>query len=264
MGNVSNSGALEFDRSDTVVFGSAIRGTGSLDQLGNGTLVLTGSNSYSGGTTIDASTLRIGNGGSSGSITGKVSISNGGVLAFSRSGNVVFGGAITDDGTGTLIQLGPGNVTLTGDSTYGSANDIANGGTGNGTQVAGGTLQIGNGGTAGSIRSDVHLSGSGLLAFNRSNSVSYGGAITDDGLGGTGLVKLGPAMLTLTDCSTYSFFGTTTISGGTLRLNDSTYQTMWGNVSNMATLVFNEPPLSVSDGDLRQRLQREHQRQRQQ
>ncbi len=102
------------------------------------------------------------------------------------------------------------------------------------------------------------FSGSGLLAFTARTASGTGGAITDDGLGGTGLVKLGPAMLTLTDCSTYSFFGTTTISGGTLRLNDSTYQTItWGNVSNMATLVFNEPPLSVSDGALRQRLQRE-------
>ena len=94
--------------------------------------------------------------------------------------------------------------------------------TGNSTQVSGGTLQIGNGGTSGSITSDVYLSGSGELAFNRSNSVWYGGAITDDRSGGTGLVKSGPGMLTLTDCSNYSFAGATTISGGTLRLNDST------------------------------------------
>ena len=117
VGNVSNSGALEFDRSDTVVFGGAIRGTGSLDQLGNGTLVLTGSNSYTGGTTIDAGVLRIGNGGSG--LTGNVSFYNSTTLVFSRSGNLVFGGTITDGDAGQgysgfLVQLGSGQRDANG------------------------------------------------------------------------------------------------------------------------------------------------------
>src|SRR5208282_1363935 len=48
----------------------AISGTGQLTKTGSGALVLIGNNTYSGGTTISAGTLQIGNGGTSGSIVG--------------------------------------------------------------------------------------------------------------------------------------------------------------------------------------------------
>ena len=66
-----------------MTFGGVISGTGSLVQLGSGALTLTGNNTYSGGTTISAGTLQIGNGGTSGSITGNVT--DNGTLAFDRS-----------------------------------------------------------------------------------------------------------------------------------------------------------------------------------
>ena len=90
-----------------------ISGTGSVVQWGGnyqgqwsyGTLILTGSNTYTGGTTVDCgSTLQIGNGGASGSIAGNVYLANGSTLAFSRSDNIVFGGKITDEGQGNLLQ----------------------------------------------------------------------------------------------------------------------------------------------------------------
>src|SRR5258706_16200737 len=69
-GIITDNGTLAFDRSDSVTFGGAISGTGALVQLGSSTLTLTGNSTYSGGTTISAGTLQIGNGGTSGSISG--------------------------------------------------------------------------------------------------------------------------------------------------------------------------------------------------
>ena len=56
----------------TETLSGQISGTDRLIKLGTGTLVLTGTNNYSGGTTISAGTLQIGSGGAAGSITGAV------------------------------------------------------------------------------------------------------------------------------------------------------------------------------------------------
>ena len=55
---------------------------GHREQLGTGTTILTGDNTYTGGTTISAGTLQIGNGGTTG-ILGNVA--NNGTLVFNRS-----------------------------------------------------------------------------------------------------------------------------------------------------------------------------------
>ena len=71
---------------------------------GAGTLTLAGTNSYSGGTTIAAGTLQLGNGGTTGSVLGNVL--NNGTLAFNRSNDYQFDGAIS--GTGAVQQSGAG------------------------------------------------------------------------------------------------------------------------------------------------------------
>src|ERR1700746_2693507 len=98
-------------------------------------MVLTGNNTYSGGTIINAGTLQLGNGGTTGSIVGNV-IDNG-VLIFDRRNVLRFGVGIT--GTGSVQQNGTGTTVLLADNTY----------TG-GTSISAGTLQLGNGGTTGS------------------------------------------------------------------------------------------------------------------
>lgn len=89
-----------------------LTGTGSLTKEGLGTLTLTGANSYGGGTTIAAGTLRLGNGGTSGSILGDVA--NSSILAFNRSDAVIFGGMVS--GTGGVWQVGIGQTTLSNNS----------------------------------------------------------------------------------------------------------------------------------------------------
>ena len=164
-----DNGNLTFNRSDSITFGGVISGTGALVQLGSGTLVLTADNTYGGGTTIDpGATLQLGNGGTTGSITGNVT--DNGSLLFNRSNNVTFNSLIS--GSGNLVQNGSGTTVLGGANTYsggtiikngtllvnnsqalGLGNVVVNGGVlgadpqpinvkGNYTQNAGGTLQL--------------------------------------------------------------------------------------------------------------------------
>ena len=84
VGDVTNDGALVFDRSDVQNFTGVISGSGTVTQAGTGTTILTGANTYTGGTVISGGTLQLGNGGASGSIVGNI-IDNG-ALVFDRSG----------------------------------------------------------------------------------------------------------------------------------------------------------------------------------
>ena len=60
IGNVDAIGELEFDHSNTLVFPGAISGSGSVAQIGSGTTILTGNNSYFGMTFVEDGTLQAG------------------------------------------------------------------------------------------------------------------------------------------------------------------------------------------------------------
>ncbi|NEW88680.1 autotransporter domain-containing protein [Rhodopseudomonas sp. WA056] len=201
-GNVVNNASLVFNRSDAAGFGGVISGTGSVTKLGNDALILFGDNTYTGGTTISSGFLQVGNGGTTGWIVGNVV--NNGTLQLARSDANTFGGSIS--GTGNLISFGgsggSGVFTLTGTNAY----------TG-GTTISTGTLQIGDGGTTGSIVGNI--SNSATLAFNRSEATSFGGAIS----GGGQVIKRGAGNLSLSGIS--SFTGATTVEAGTLSVNGS-------------------------------------------
>jgi autotransporter-associated beta strand protein len=216
IGDVTDNASLVFDRSDSVIFSGIVSGSGSLGQAGTGSLTLTGANTYSGGTTISRGTLQLGNGGTSGSITGDVT--NNASLVFHRSDAVNFDGIVS--GSGSLLQAGTGSLILTGANTY----------TG-GTTISNGTLQLGNSGTTGSITGDVTNNAS--LVFHRSDAVNFDGIVSGSG----SLLQVGTGSLILTGANTYT--GGTTISNGTLQLgNSGTIGSITGDVTNNATLVF--------------------------
>jgi fibronectin-binding autotransporter adhesin len=226
VGDVVNNGALAFNRADAVSFGGVISGTGSVRQLGAGTTVLTGANSYAGGTTITAGTLQLGNGGTSGSIVGAVV--NNGRLAFNRADAVSFDGGIS--GTGSVQQLGSGTTTLTGANSYAG-----------GTVIAAGTLQLGNGGTSGSLVGDV--ANNGRLVFNRAGTLALAGAISGSG----SVQQLGSGTTVLTGANSYA--GGTTIAAGTLQLgNGGTSGSIVGDVVNNGALTFNRSDALNFDG----------------
>ncbi len=197
-----------------------ISGNGSLLKSGLGTLTLTAANTYAGGTTISSGTLAIGNGGTSGSING--SVSNSGTLVFNRADTLLYSGVIS--GGGNLTQQGAGTLILTGTNTYGG-----------GTAVTAGTLQVANGGTAGSLSNNTVLISSGAtLTFDRSDAYTFGGVI-----GGPGaLNQIGSGTLILT--GTNALTGATTISGGTLQLgNGGTTGALSGSIVNNGGLIVN-------------------------
>lgn len=205
------------NNSSTTVSG-VISGTGSLVKTGIGTLTLSGDNTYSGGTTISDGVLKIGDGGTSGSITGNVT--NNAALIVDRSDALSLGGVIS--GTGSVEKRGAGMLTLTGDNTYSG-----------GTTIAAGALKIGDGGTTGSVTGNI--TDNAALIVDRSNAVSLGGVISGSG----SVEKRGAGTLTLTGTNTYA--GGTTITGGTLSVAADV------NLGNAAgALTFNGGTLQVT------------------
>jgi fibronectin-binding autotransporter adhesin len=114
----SASGDIVLITPANLIIGSAIADNGGatgLTKAGPGLLTLTGSNAYSGTTTIAAGTLQVGNGGAVGSL-GSGGVIDDTALEFNLAGVSHFSGPIS--GPGNLIQSGPGTLVLSGTNNY--------------------------------------------------------------------------------------------------------------------------------------------------
>jgi len=183
----------------------------SFTKNGTGKWILTGSNTYTGVTTISAGTLQIGNGTATGSIAG-ASIVNNAALIFNRSdAAAAYTGTIS--GTGNLTQAGSGTLTLNGTNSYSGSttvtagtlafNSIANVNAGNSalgapTTAGVGTIAVGSGATAAGIKytggvqstdrvidlagtsgnATIDASGTGALTLTSAVTATGGGAKT--------------------------------------------------------------------------------------
>ncbi|PVY30454.1 autotransporter-associated beta strand repeat-containing protein, partial [Paraburkholderia silvatlantica] len=163
------------------------------------TTVLTGVNTYTGGTTISAGTLQLGNGTTNGSITGNVT--DNAILAFDPASGTTMTEPGVISGTGQVQQIGTGTTVLTGTNIY----------TG-GTTISAGTLQLGNGSTNGSIAGNI--TDNATLAFDPAS----GSTMTEAGvISGIGQVEqIGAGTTVLSGVNTYT--GGTTINAGTLQI----------------------------------------------
>lgn len=177
-------------------FSGTITGTTSLTKETAGTLILTGANTFTGASTIHAGTLEIGSGSTSGSLGG-VAITNNGSLVFNRSDGITWAGSLS--GSGSLMKSGTNTLTLTGEHTHSGT-----------TTISGGVLEIGNGGTSGSLGSGP-VTNSGMIRFNRSNDSVMAGSIS-----GGSFSKLGAGTLTLSASNT---FGSNTLTLGSAMTN---------------------------------------------
>ncbi|MFT8058939.1 fibronectin-binding autotransporter adhesin ShdA, partial [Salmonella sp. NW375] len=263
-GAVANSGVLQVGEGELE---NTLSGTGSLVKTGTGELTLNGDNDYSGGTTIDDGVLIADNADSLGS----GDIDNSGVLQVGE-------GELknTLSGTGSLVKIGTGELTLNGDNDYSGGTTISDGtlianhadSLGTGAIDNSGVLQVGEGELKNTLSGTGSLVkiGTGELTLNGDNDYSGGTTISDgtliadhaDSLGtgaidnsgvlkvgegelkntlsGSGsLVKTGTGELTLSgDNNTY--FGDTTIAGGTL-IAANVNALGSGNIDNSGTLM---------------------------
>jgi autotransporter-associated beta strand protein len=260
-GTIVNSGGLALFGSTnptTRTFSGTISGSGALTMFGGReTLILSGSTTYSGPTSIFGSadfffapstpfaelragatnafspnsdfllvgnaTLNLNNFNQTiGSLTGgsfsdtqpqpKVLLGSATLTTGGTNSNGTFGGAIT--GTGGIAKTGTGTFTLTGTNTYSG-----------GTVVSAGTLQLGNGGTTGSILGNVLDNAN--FAINRSDAFTFGGVISGSGA----FQQLGTGTTTLTAIESYS--GLTTIAAGRLALSGA------GNIASSSGVLAN-------------------------
>lgn len=246
VGAVVNNSLILFNRSDAAIFGGVISGSGGLRQGGTGSTILTGANSYTGGTTISAGTLQIGNGGTTGSIVGNVL--NNGIFAFDRFDAATFNGLIS--GTGSVAQRGAGALTLGGANSYSG-----------GTVLAAGTVVVGADINLGDLSGGLTFSGGTLentAAFATTRSITLdapGGTFQTDAdltasgvIGGAGqLTKTGTAAFILTGANSYS--GGTIINAGRLQIgNGGTTGSLVGTIANNSLLAFDRSDDAVFGG----------------
>jgi len=231
-------------------------------------LTLSGTNTYSGGSTINAGTVVVNSAASLGATTGAVTLNAATIevsTGFSTTRSYTLGDAastfqidasqtFTDStaigGTGTLNKTGAGTMVLSAANTYSGGNTLSAGTlqlSGSGTLGStSGALTV-NGGTLdlnGTNQGVGNLTGSGGTILNNSTGTNvtltignnngtggnYSGVIADhtSGTGTVALTKTGSGTITLSGANTYT--GATTINGGTLLINGNS-SSATGNVS---------------------------------
>lgn len=179
------------DANNTFTVSQALAG-GALVKSGSGTLVLTGANTYTGGTEIAAGTLQ----GDSLSLQGD--IANNATLAFVQDVDGSYAGAIS--GSGQLVKNGAGTLVLAGSNSYGG-----------GTAIEDGTLQ----GDTRSLQGPIvnHAS----LVFDQATSGIFNGTLSGAG----DIAKIGDGALVLNGNNGAT--GSFDVQAGTLVMGDDAH-----------------------------------------
>jgi autotransporter-associated beta strand protein len=211
---------------------------GVVDMTGAGTLVLSGANTYSGGTTISAGTLQATNNSSVGS--GKVTLDGGAFqagaagLSFSNAFAINTTGGTIDTqaytltlssaigngtgSTGALTKIGSGNLILSGTSSYTGATNVNAGALEVDGSIASSTLTtVASGATLLGVGTVGNLQINGGGTFAPGAAGSPGTAMTVQGnlafqSGAIYLVQINPSNSTVTNVVT----GTATLAGNVL------------------------------------------------
>ncbi|WP_079821558.1 autotransporter-associated beta strand repeat-containing protein [Salmonella enterica] len=204
-GDVTNNATLELNTGGD--FTNNISGNGQVVKSGDDTLTFSGSNTYTGGTTINDGTLVA----TSVEALGSGDVTNDAVLALNTGGDF----ANNIGGTGSVVKSGDETLTLSGTNSY----------TG-GTLISSGTL----------VANDVNALGTGDVTDNATLMLNTGGDFINN-IGGTGRVeKSGDDTLTLSGSNSYT--GGTLISSGTL-VATNVDALGSGDVTDNATLELN-------------------------
>jgi fibronectin-binding autotransporter adhesin len=252
-GDISNAGTLAFNATSDQTISGVISGAGDLTKSGSNTLILSGSNTYTGSTTISAGILTVSTSANLGATPGSADadniIFNGGTLnttadftlgankGITLTGNgtintdasttLTYGGIIT--GSANLTKTGLGMLALWGNNTYTGETLITAGilkhavtdvlyNSSAVTVSLGATWDLNDkNDTVGSIagQGNITLGSATLIAGGNNFSTTFSGVISETG----GFTKTGSGTLTLSGSNTYT--GATTISAGSLVLENN-------------------------------------------
>lgn len=227
---------LQVNQSTDGTFAGVISQAGArligLEKAGDAKLTLTGNSTNSGGYTITAGTLEVGDGGTSGLLGPGSAVLNNSILAFNRSDAATVANAIS--GTGVVNQIGSGTTTLTGDNTYSGA-----------TTVSAGTLVV-NGSISGSnttVNNGAAIGGAGILgslnvlAGGNVNPGASPGFLASPGILNTGNLSLAGALNIEIAGTTpgvlydqLNAVGTVNLTGGTLSLQFDSFAAAIGDL----------------------------------
>ena len=244
-GTVTTNGVgrgIEVMTGSIAVFQNGVTGGGnSITKGGAGSLVLGGSSTYTGLTTINSGTLALdeASGGQLYQTNGFFGAQNQNYIVINTGGtfqtwNWSYGisNAIAQmrENYGQILLDGG---TLRFDDTFSSTRAFTVGANGGTLEVTAGNTYTKNGGTTGSEN---------IIRFSANSTLTVtgdGNAVINDALGAYGstgfsIAKTGSGTLTLGGASTYT--GTTSVSGGLLRVNNTLRNTSGMTVSNGATL----------------------------
>src|SRR6516165_8482867 len=247
---------------------------GGLIKIGTGTLTLSGANTYTGPTAVNAGTLQAGavNAFSSASA---FTVASGATLdlagfdqtigSLAGAGNVTLGAATlttngdgsdttfsgTISGSGGLVKVGEGTLTLSGNNSY-TGGTLLNEGTlavGSSTALGTGTLTLADGTTLQAAAYGLALANAMRLLGDttvdtQSNTLTLSGSISGTG----GLDKIGSGTLILTGASTYT--GDTNVNEGVLTVNGSLVSAVSINSGGTLTGTGTIGGLSVGSGGI--------------
>ncbi len=181
---------------------------------GSNTLILSGANTYGGGTTVMNGTLQ----GTTTNLQGAISAAGSAVVDFNQSIDGTYAGALS--GAGAVTKDGTGTVTFTGAKTYTGATTVnagrldVNGTTTSSTTVsASGTLG-GTGTITGNVTNNGNITG-GTAAAPTTGALNIAGTL--DTSGGTMQVNITPSSTN----STINVTGNATLTGGTLNVTSA-------------------------------------------
>ncbi|MGJ7498299.1 autotransporter outer membrane beta-barrel domain-containing protein [Variovorax sp. RT4R15] len=213
---ITDNGLVRFAQPDNATYAGLVSGTGGLEKTGAGTLTLTQDQAFTGTTTISAGVLQLGNGGTTGSVSGNI-VDNA-TLVVNRSDAHTLSNTIS--GTGSLVKEGAGTMTMSGANSYSGGTALKQGrlNVGNNLALGTGTLAMDDGTTLGFVADGLNLANAVVLTGSNDPVIdtgSFGATLSGNISGGGFITKMGSGTLTLSGANSYT--GATDVAEGTLK-----------------------------------------------